>query len=647
MRETGLRQARSQVLLAAKRGIILDAKGRTLVVNTPRYDIAVDPTYPGFDTQRDRFLVKLADLTGTSRRMLQRKIDRRTSAQFVRLVELTADQHTEVQRWNVPGVILEERFRRRYNYGSTAAHILGHVDSDGIGKAGLELKYDDFLQGTPGRRTLLRDRRGHRRIDAEGVVVQARDGETLVLTIDLIRQTILEEELLQGVQNARARRGSAVAVNPHTGAILAMANVPTFDPNNPQDAPVYAWRNSAITDRLEPGSSFKLIAATAAIDQGILDMDRIIDTGDGTLNINGRTMRDTEAMGEIPFRDVIAFSSNVGIAKTAQMMLPADLYTYARNYGFGQKTWIDLPGEVSGLLKKTDRWSSTTLTSMAIGYEIDVTPLQLLMAYSALANGGLLLQPYIVAERRDVTGKVLWRATHDSARRDSVRRVFNPATAEILKPAFIDVIERGTATSTKVEGLLIAGKTGTARKVVRGHYGSGYRATFVGFFPADDPLVALVVVLDEPRTSIYGGAVSAPIFRRIAEQWIGTLPNLVLPAPEPEPDTEPHPAIQVNAERTWVELTRPIQPLPDNGRPRTLLLKDMPRNQKPAQHVRANAHSAAPDSMPDLRGLSARTAYFWLTAHGFSVELQGQGRVIAQSPEPGTPHRPSVTLQLE
>ena len=649
LRESGLRQARSQVPIMAKRGTIVDAKGRALVVNTPRYDVAVDPSYPEFELQQDSFLTRLTKLTGASRRVLQRKIDQRASVQFVRLIELTPSQRTEVYGWNVPGVILEERFRRRYNYGKTAAHVLGHVDVDGVGKAGLELEYNHHLQGVSGRRMLLRDRRGYRRVDAEGIVVPAKDGETLVLTIDLIRQTILEEELERGVRDSGARRGIAIAVDPRTGAILAMANAPSFDPNRPQDAPVYAWRNSAITDRLEPGSSFKLITATAAVDQGHMSMEHMIDTGDGTLEIYGRTMRDIKALGEIPFRDVITLSSNVGMAKTAQQMQAGDLYKYARNYGFGQKTWVDLPGEVSGLLKKTNRWSRTTLTSMAIGYEIDVTPIQLLMAYAALANGGLLLQPYVVAERRDVTGTVLWRAAYDPARRDSVRRVFSPTTAEKLMPAFIDVVERGTATSAKVEGMLVAGKTGTARKVVRGRYGPGYRATFVGFFPADDPKVAMIVVLDEPRTSIYGGAVSAPIFKRVAERWIGTLPDLEPPPPPPQPgpESEPHPAIKLWAERAWAELTKTLQPRPDSLRPHTLLLRDTPRSQQNARLVRATERSMPPEMMPDLRGLSARTARFWLTAHGFEVKQQGQGRVIAQSPEPGSPGQPTVTLQLE
>jgi len=611
LRAQGLRQVRSQTVLAAKRGQIVDQAGRALAVNTPRYDLALDPTFPGFIERRARHVSLLASITGWREHTLNRRIDTRSSPQYVRLGEITARQYAILDTLRVPGLIVQEGFDRQYNYGTTMAHVLGHVDRDGIGRAGVELEYDAHLQGTPGRRALLRDRRGYRRVDAGGVVVEPQDGETLVLTIDLIRQTILEEELARGVRESGAKRAIAIAVDPRTGAILAMANVPTFDANNPSSTSRDTWRNSAVTDRIEPGSSFKLVAATAAIALGLTAMDRVIDTKDGALNIFGRVMRDIQAHGEIPFRDVITMSSNVGMAKTAQEMAPGDLYLYARNFGFGQKTWIDLPGEVAGLLKKTPQWSRTTLTSLAIGYEIDATPLQVLMAYAALANGGLLRQPYVVAERRDVTGEVLWRATMDDpARKDSVRRVMDEETARTLLPAFMDVVERGTAKQARVAGLPIAGKTGTARKVVQGCYTNSHRATFVGFYPADAPQVAMVVVMDEPRTSIYGGAVSAPVFRRVAERWTGTLP-------------------QVAARLVPDDMHLDMPPVAPVTQVRTVAM------------VPSRAES---ETIPDLVGLSARAAYHALTQCGAQVRMEGTGRVVSQSPAPGNPWDQGVEL---
>ncbi|MXX57970.1 MAG: transpeptidase family protein [Rhodothermaceae bacterium] len=640
LREAGLRQAQSQELLLPKRGDIVDTAGRALAVNSPKYDLALDPTVPGFEAQKDDFLHRLATLTGTSSTQLHRRIDRRKSEQFVRLVNLTPEQRTEIDSWNVPGVLLEERFQRRYVYGQTAAHVLGHVDVDGIGRAGLELEYDQYLQGEPGRRTLLRDRRGYRRIDAAGIVIPPKDGETLVLTIDLIRQTIMEEELAAGVAEARAKRGSAIAVDPRSGAILAIANVPTFDPNVPLNAPVSSWRNSAITDRLEPGSSFKLIGASAALETGVTSMDRLVDTGDGELVLDGRTLHDTHPHGEISFSEVISKSSNIGMALTSELMSAEHLYRYARNYGFGQKTWIDLPGEVAGLLKRVNRWSRTTKASLTIGYEVDVTPLQMVMAYSALANGGLLRQPYVVSERRDVTGRVLWRAADDPARTDSIRRVLEPETVQTLLPALINVVNIGTATQAQTEEFTIAGKTGTARKVGRGRYGSGYRATFVGFYPAEDPQVTMIVVLDEPRTSIYGGQVAAPIFKRISERWIATF----------DPPTPSTPA--------------PVPPRPLDKLVQQALAQRGPSKRSPAYTrlaserataVRTESNARMPSAslirtsevMPDVIGLDARTAWFRLAADGFRVQLSGQGHVVAQSPEPGARVDTKVVLQLQ
>ncbi len=589
LRRVGIRQSQSIKVLPARRGAILDSRGRALAINIPRYELALDPTAVGFQAARASFVEDLSRITGKSRQFLMDRISARPSERFVRLLSLSEEQWRQVETWDVPGVILEQQFRRRYVYENTAAHVLGHVDVDGIGKAGLELQYDAVLTGTPGRRMLLRDRRGVRRVDAAGTVLPPRDGDAIVLTIDLVHQTIMEEELARGVEETGAARGTAVAVDPNTGAILGMANWPTFDPNRPESYPREQWRNHAVTDRMEPGSTFKLVAAIAALEQGATTMDREVDTGEGWAVFHGRTMRDTKAHGTIPFTDVIALSSNVGMARTASLLRRGDLYRYARDLGFGGKSWIDLPGEVGGLLKKTSHWSGTTLTSMSIGYEVDVTALQLLMAYAALANGGLLRQPYVVAEQRDVFGNVLWRAAGDPARGDSVRRVFRQSTAAMLRPAFEKVVNAGTARPAQVDGLRIAGKTGTARKVQNGSYGGGYRATFVGFYPADAPQVAMVVVMDEPRTSIYGGAAAAPVFRRIAERWTRINPAL---------------APQVN--------------------PRDSLM------------------------VPDVRNLPLAAARRILRLHGFQATTKGAepAFVADQRPGPGLLHRRGGTVQL-
>ena len=411
LKAEGERQTNTFVDIPAVRGAVYDRVGRTLVVNTVRYDLALDPTVPGFGGHGNAFFDRLSRRTGVPASTYGHRVEQRSSPKYVPLVRgLSEQERAEIEQWNTPGLILEPTVDRRYNYGETAAHLLGYVSSEGAGLAGLELQYDVYLRGRNGRRAVRRNRLGQIRSSASGEVVEPVHGESLVLTIDLIRQTILEEELARSIAETDAEAGTAVALDPKTGAVLAMANMPTFNPNRAGAYSAQVRRNRAITDRLEPGSTFKLVSAVAAIEQGIVGMEDAIETGDGWAVVDGRTLHDTHAHGTIPFREVIAVSSNVGTARVVSGMDRGAFYRYARALGFGQPTWIDLPGEVPGLLKRPSEWSRTTLTAMGIGYEVDVTPLQLAVAYAALANGGLLVAPHVVAERRDVTGRTTWSA---------------------------------------------------------------------------------------------------------------------------------------------------------------------------------------------------------------------------------------------
>ena len=595
LRDQVRRQARSTVTIPAMRGAILDRNGRGLATNTARYDLALDPTVEGFQERAGTFFDKLASLTGVPAAQYRRTVANRHSPQYVRLrQELTPRQHEEIRSWDVPGVILTPEFGRRYNYGTTAAHVIGHVGSDGHGLAGLELAYDDTLTGTPGRRIVRRDRSGRIEAYVGGKVVQPERGDDLVLTIDLVRQAALENELRRGVRESGAEWGTAVAMDPSTGAVLAMANVPTYNPNRPGQADSDARRNRALTDRFEPGSTFKLVGAVAAIEQDLVSLDDSVATGDGWAVFHGYTMKDVQAHGTISFADVIAKSSNVGMAKTVEQLDRGTFYQYARNMGFSQPTWIDLPGEVGGVLKRTPQWSATTQTSMAIGYEVSVTPLQLLTAYSALANGGLIKRPYVVAERRDVTGKTLWQNEPET-----IRRAFREETADTLRAAFERVVEDGTGTNAQIDGLRVAGKTGTALRLSEGEYSADEtRASFVGFFPSDAPEVALLVVLGSPDGGPHGGEVAAPVFRRVARRWAGTFPTVVdrmTPDPSPAPDAAPA------------------------------------DDQSSADALPADR----PDTMPDLTGLSTRRAVAWLRARGIEVRLNGEGEVVRQRPRPG------------
>lgn len=648
LEERARRQVNSRVEIPALRGAIYDRAGRALAINTARYELALDPTVDGFAEQSASFFEKLSALTGTPASAYQRKVRRRSSPKYVRLLRnLSEEQKEEVAAWDAPGVILTPRFVRRYNYDRTAGHLLGYISADEHGLAGLERRYDEYLKGTPGWRAVQRDRRGQIRAYVGGKVVEPRHGQSLVLTIDLIRQTVMEEELQRGVEESKARWGTAIAMDPHTGEILGLANVPDYDPNRPGAFADAARRNRAVTDRLEPGSTFKLVTAVAALEQGAIDLQDSVETGEGWAVFRGRTMHDTHAHGTIPFIDVIAQSSNIGTAKTASRLDRGVFYQYARNLGFNQPTGIDLPGEVGGRLKKPTQWSGTSLTSMAIGYEVAVTPLQLLTAYSALANGGLLVRPHVVAERRSVTGRTLWRSEPDS-----IRRAFERETAQRLLPAFERVVDEGTAERAQIKGLRVAGKTGTAKKAMGGQYRPGkYRATFVGFFPAEDPEVALIVVLDEPETSIYGGAVAAPIFQRIARRWARTFPKVARRiAPEPGDSLQAPPlagADLANApapdEQEGRSATHPVA---RRANVQEAAVGGRARPEAPTRLVRAVRDTSA-ILMPDLRGLSARQAVYRLGQHGVAVQVEGRGAVARQQPEPGDPLPERVILHCQ
>jgi cell division protein FtsI (penicillin-binding protein 3) len=653
--DAGERQASAAVPIPAMRGSIYDREGRALVVNTANYQLAIDPTVDGFTSDvAESFFEKLSQLTGRSAGDFRRAVSARSSPKYAVLMRnLTEEQKERLETWGVPSLVLTPAYSRRYNHGSSVAHVLGHVGSDGQGLDGLELQYNTQLQGTAGQRMFQRDRSGRIRADVDGAVLEPNDGDNLVLTLDLVLQSILHEELAAGVEATGAAWGTAIAMNPFDGAILGMTNVPTYDPNRAHLFSEAARRNRAITDRVEPGSTFKLVTAVAAIEQRAIALTDSIETGNGFAVVDGRPLHDIHGYGTITFAEAISKSSNIAIGKTATRLDRGVFYQYARNMGFGQRTWVDLPGEVDGLLKKPRAWSGTSQTSISIGYEVDVTPIQILSAYSALANGGVLVKPYIVAERRDIEGRLLWKAEPDS-----IRRAFSRKTAKALLPAFEDVVETGTARYAHIEGLRIAGKTGTARVLVNGSYDSElHRVSYVGFFPADKPEVAILLMLAEPKQRGDSGVITAPIFQRIARRWVGSKPDLAeeLVAGAYPPRAEERYAPRVVGLPAAIAATRMISA---GFEVRDTDVDNLFRtvgDQSPApgeiafSGTRATLRTAKADTasvasrMPDLAGLSLRQAVRWLDALGVAIRIEGDGMVVSQSPAAGQP-LPSVAV---
>jgi cell division protein FtsI (penicillin-binding protein 3) len=644
LEEAGDRQTTAVAEIPAMRGAIVDRNGRTLAVNTARFDIAVDPTVGGFGEAATGLYRSLALVTGESAATYRNRVRQRSSTEYALLERgLSTSELTRLER-TAPGLRVLDRHSRTYNYGTLASHLLGHTDSDLRGLAGLEQRYNQHLTGVSGSRDLLKDRRGRTRPAADGDWVRPDHGSTVVSTIDLVLQTILEEELAKGVVRARAKWGSAIAMDPRSGAILAMATVPTYDPNRPGGARVESRRNHAIVDGVEPGSTFKLVTAVAAMQAGTISLDDTVDTGPGWIVLHGRTLRDTHAHGRIPFREVISLSSNIGSARVAEMGTRRDLYTTARSFGFGMKTGIDLPGEIEGLLKRVPNWSRSTLSAMSRGYEVQATPLQILTAYAAFANGGLLMKPYTVKSIQDVTGDTIWEASPDS-----VRRVMSRELAKELLPAFELVVTDGTAKKAAIPGVRVAGKTGTAWKVIDGAYSSRHsRATFVGFFPAENPVVAMLVMMDEPALSIYGGEVSAPVFAEAGRRWLPSLMETHYDQVLTEADTVRVPSVEglpTNVAERWL-LAAGLEPAGIGREPSVVTSQATPAGVRAPTRtrVRVRTSESTLTAMPDLSGWTVRDAAFWLSEQGVRVQVNGTGSVQRQTPAAGDPLPEQATI---
>jgi cell division protein FtsI/penicillin-binding protein 2 len=428
-------------------------------------------------------------------------------------------------------VFTEDDQLRVYPNQTLAAHVLGFAgpseDGSGLeGKDGIELILNSKLAGVRGWLQTERDKGGAELVALRQQDVKPRDGLNVVLTIDAGLQYIVETELAEGFREQEPLSISAIVVRPRTGEIVAMANLPTFDPNQPGEAPEAARRNRVITDLAEPGSTFKVVVASAALNEGVVSLADRFDCEQGRFLFAGRILHDVHPYGVLSVEQIIAKSSNIGAAKVALRLGQEKLHEYIRNFGFGRRTGIPLLGEISGIVHPLKDWTKLSISRIPMGHEIAVTPLQMVMAMSALANQGRLMRPMLVQRLEDDQGHIV--AQYEP---QFVRQVVSPAGARQIVSALKQVVStNGTAIKARLDRYVVAGKTGTAEKVGPGGYLRNKNfASFIGFFPADDPELCISVVLDEPKKSHLGGQAAAPVFQRIAERaanYLGLRPNL-------------------------------------------------------------------------------------------------------------------------
>jgi cell division protein FtsI (penicillin-binding protein 3) len=625
-----LRQHQRRVTLAAQRGSILDRRGEALAVDVSNPSLFVDPR-------------EVKDPGATARELCRRfpgdraRIEAavRADGGFAWVTRAFLDV-TEAERAarEVRGVHVCEEQKRIYPAGAAAAHVVGFTSTDGVGLEGIEKAFDEELRGREGWTTEYLDARGRAWTPAGSAVAAPTPGRAVVLTIDRRFQEIAEDRLHKAVEETRSVGGSVVIMDPRTGEILALANEPCYAPESPGSGPKDWLRNRAVTDRFEPGSTFKIVAAGAALEKQRVRRDTIFETGGGVQKVAGVELRDASAHGTITFEEVIAYSSNIGTARAALLVGEGDFYRFARRFGFGQKTGVDLPGEVEGTLRApgSEKWSGRSLITAAIGQEVSVTALQLATSFCVIANDGVLMRPFVTRAVLDATGRAV-----STTEPERVRRVVSASTARQLREFLALGVEEGTGRKADVPWCKVGGKTGTAQKFVNGTYRSGkYVSSFCGFLPADDPEIVCLVVLDEPRGAYYGGTVAAPVFRDIVAAMAAADKGLLgrfgrkvgmLDAGERWADDNLPTADSLVASVAPAVAAVTRQPVATTRASVELKLSPPSEIQAPPTGFVV---------VPDVHGLAAREAYRLLCRQLLAARLVGTGRVIAQEPAAGS-----------
>ena len=674
LRQLWNKQAITEIAIPAERGNIYDRNGTLLATNTVDYRMAIDPKVPGMTQAKvDCVLVTMGRTTGKGKAYYQGILSNAPSWSRYVVMEknMNSTQKEELAKLGIRGVILEENYRRSYTFGSLAAHTMGFVNHEMRGQIGLESYYDNELKGVDGVQQVRKDA-FQRVFEYVGAPKKLPiEGYDLHTTINASIQAILEDELQVGVHQYQANYGTGIIMDPTTGEILAMANYPSYNPNIPGDINEENRRNFAIADLVEPGSTFKLVTTIAAVEQGVIKENELFETPEnGAVQIHGLTLRDHDPLGTINFEEVIQQSSNVATAEIAMRLDDDTFYQYARNLGFGTPTHIDLAGEEGGRMAKPFEWSLVSLPWMSHGYELLSTPLQTTQAYAAFANRGDLMRPYLVKEITNSNGQIVeeFHPTH-------IRRVAKAKTLDKLYPVFESVVsDSGTGDLAQIPGLRIAGKTGTAKKVVKGVYSNRYRGSFVGFFPIEAPRYVIYIMLDEPKPVGYGGYTAGPIFKQVALRIAGLdqdlqrqlvqyhsydntyaiAPSLLGLSPEQAKKllNSLHIPFEMKGKGDWIVQQQPaagdtvfsktrlyLQVEPKSGLlnphkdPKTLLNET---HIKEIERIK----------LPDLRGMSMRTAHNMLAELGLKTKRIGSGTIYSQFPTAGEYMSPGRTVTL-
>lgn len=578
-------QQMTTVSVPAQRGTIFDRNANPLALSSEVDSIYINPrvlTAPDLQAER------LAEALKLSKKKLKKSL--LSDRHFVWVKRhVSPSESKRVQEMEVPGIGIVKEYRRFYPNSTTAAHLLGFTGTDPVGLEGVEQRFDDYLKGDDTRLLAGRDGGGKRLLAGENFVGSSYRGDDLYLTIDRNLQFVAERELAKEVEATGAKSGSVVVIDPKTGAIMAMANVPTFNPNNYRSTPRANWRNRAALDMFEPGSTFKPFIVAAAINEGLVTGKTRINCENGSYRVADKVIHEAsrKRYKRLTVEEIIKYSSNIGCVKLGQMLKRETLARYLQAFGFGQKSGIELSGESSGILRNASSWYELDLAAISFGQGVSVTAVQMAAATAALVNGGKLMQPYLVERVVKSNGSIVKKREPQT-----VRQAISSTTAEMVRSILLSTTsDGGTATRARVDGFDVGGKTGTAQKPdrVNGGYDAEKRiVSFVGFAPAKDPTMVAMIVLDEPQERAFGGLSAAPLFSRITSQ---ALRQFDLDGKSELPD-------QLVAENSE---TTPI--------------------------------STEQGQMPDMTGLSFREVLQNMEKSGLNIQIQGSGRVVTQYPQ--------------
>jgi cell division protein FtsI (penicillin-binding protein 3) len=646
-------QQQDAVEITPSRGPVLDREGRELArtIDTTSVSIAPDEFRKHKEDTEAQVMAaieatskSLSSLLGLNQKAVFEQINeaKNSGRRFMWIARrIDPEKAQQLEEMELTGVHTQKEPKRFYPNGSLAANVLGFVGLDGNGLAGIEQVYNEKIVGEPGKVFIEKDSLGR---SYESTELLGRPGQTVILTIDQSIQYQAEAALTAAIVQSNAKAGTAIVLDPHTGDILALANAPTFDPNEVAAAPPAARANWALQNIYEPGSTFKVVAFSAAIEKGLAKPDDHIDCQMGSITVAKRLIHDHRPFGNLTITEALAKSSNVAAIKLGLRVGDPTMYEFITRFGFGSRTGVELPGETAGLVRPLNRWQPSSIGSVAIGQEVGVTPLQMVAAFGALANDGLRIAPHLIREIRNVNGVTTYRPNPEQ------HRVISTATATALRGMLEGVTLNGTAKKAQLDGYTAAGKTGTAQKIdpkTRTYSATKFVASFVGFAPVNNPAVVIIVVIDEPGGAYHGGDVAAPVFRQIAEQILpemGVIPDTNFTGQQLVASAIQTPA-QVSQLRQQ-EKRRESELQQEESRDAT-----MPRVAQSDNKGGEIVYAVATENsvlMPDLRGRSVRDVARACARLGMQVEARGEGgRVVGQMPEAGSELRAGQTVYVD